>query len=64
MFIDLLFLHITRWGCFNNPTQGRSTMLKFKHIKFVSIPTLDKARKKTFNFEFGECPLVTLHTKI
>ena len=55
----------TRWGCFNDPTQERSTMLNISTLFyfFSSIQILNKGMKKSFNFEFGRWLLVRLHIK-
>ena len=48
---NVVILYITRWGCFNEPTL--LCLIYQICFTFASNQILDKAMKKTINFEFG-----------
>ena len=52
-------LRLTRWGCFNHPTQGRSTMLNISTLFYICFNS-NSWYEEDLHFQFGRWHLIQI----
>ena len=52
-------LRLTRWGCFNHPTQGRSTMLNISTLFYICFNS-NSWYEEDLHFQFGRWLLIQI----